>query len=468
MDGKTDSELLPLEKQESSQTSQVPEEGLSPEVAVVLDRIETPEHWMLERPGWDYDEERDDLEQFILTGALEAESILTQKGIDPSERKFMMGFDYDGPINTPHNESMEAPEGFHEGREAVPFHEDWLREAVISGRDMDYLQNAIHNSIGLNFDLAGQHGAVYMPARDPGSTASKELEGDFRFLEEDHDSEFDGRYEKYTTPDWDDRVLLESVSRTKAAEENRKLIWATSRSPVAGTLTVEGAGENVDGRTGLRGNTYFAENYVGSTIDEVYETLEKTAEMFDMENDFEKDGDEVRYKPNDKNEEILSHALSVEKPFTELRFDRDGDEIIFEVDEEADEGYELVDADRFLNEVTETVRKEHGVDFGYDRNSDWWLDFYLESDISKGRAAQAILEDRPAVREPSDALVAYTGDRPGDVLEEENALNYVQIGEDSHRHSYENGIPSVLVNNAADYQLINAELFHRNKEGYES
>lgn len=469
MDEELGHELLSLENQDPSP---VPDENLSAEVSNALGEIEAPEHWHTERPGWEYNEDRNDLEQWILTGALDAESILAEKGINPENRKIMIGYDYDGPINTPYNESMEAPEGFHDARKAIPLHHvDWLGEAIISGRDIDYLKDAIHNSIGLDAELAGQHGAVYMPSRSPVSTASKGT--DIKFLKDNPRSEFDGVYEEdYSMPDWDERILFESASRRRAAEENKKLIWATSRSPVAGTMTIEGEGVNLDEeRTDLWGKKFFSENYAGTTISELYENIKNTAEDFDKPNTFEKNKDKIKYSSTEEDEEILSYVLSVEEPFTELRFDTDGEKIMFEVDTEAEEDYGLWDADHFVNSITETVKEKYGVEFGYDRNPDWWFDFYLESDISKDKASQAILENpqdsQYSVKKPSDALFTYIGDREGDVLTLENSLDYVQIGEDSHRHCFENDIPAVLANVATDYLLMSTEVFHRNKDDYE-
>jgi len=425
-----------------------------PAVETAIDRIKVPNNWVtdLSEGRQTSLNTKNDLREWIKDRVEEAEEILEKKDIELESVKFKPGMDFDDPINKLNSSDIQLQSGFRQAYKSILAQDssNVLSPVIISGRGDNFLTHAIKDVVGLdNVDWAGENGCIY---HDSGKVYV-----------------FDGeKYQSIGDPrlDYSKKITFDREVWRKAAEEDRKIIWASSFSPVSGTLSIEGEGINLeDDRTGIRSHRFYGNEYViNSDTERIWKSIESAAEARDEEHGFERENPMIIFNDTRKNAEILSLALNMFSPGAELRFTEYKGKIAFYPCPEADESCGSSERQNFMGSVVEKVNSQIEDSFELEHHSDGWTD-YMTSQISKQSTAEAILGREEDVEDPKkDALMTYIGDRVIDVFDAENALFFAQIGRPSKNYCEEHDIDHVAVNNATDYCLVISELIHRNKD----
>lgn len=424
-----------------------------PTVEAAITQINVPNNWVtdLSEGRQTSLNTKNDLREWVEEQVMKAEEILERKDIDLEDVMVKPGMDFDDPINKLNSSGIQLQSGFEQAFESVLAQKspDILSPVIISGRGDNFLTHAIKDVVGLEeIDWAGENGCIY---HDDGNAYV-----------------FDGeKYQALGGPDLDysQKVTFDREVWRKAAEEDRKVIWASSFSSVAGTLSIEGEGINLeDERTGIRNHGFYGEKYImNSDTENVWESIETAADAIGMEHGFERENPLIIFNDTWMNAEILSLALNMLSPGAELRFTKYKGKIAFYPCPEADESFGSKERKEFMDSVIEEVNSKISDSFELEHHSDGWTD-YMISTVSKQKTAEAILEREEKVDEPvEEALITYIGDRIIDVFDADNALFFAQIGRPSKHYCEEQGIDHVTINNATDYCLVIAELIHRNK-----
>lgn len=421
-----------------------------PAVEEAINNIKVPNSWVT-----DLSEGRqtslnteEDIRIWIKDRVRETEKILKKKDIDLEKVIIKPGLDFDGPINKLNSPGMKPHPGFKEAYKTIlPGNSlNISLPVIISGRGHNFLSYAVKEAMNLGeINWAGENGCVYHDNRK-----LRVLDGEsYHPVDE---SEID----------YSRKIAFDREVWRKAAENRRKIIWASSYSPVSGTLSIEGEGINLEeSRTEIRDNCFYRNKYVvNSDTERVWNSIESSAEAVGLEHGFERENPLIIFEDNWKNSEILSLALNMFSPGAELRFTRYKGKIAFYPCPEADKNFSQKDREEFIDEVVKATNSKINGDFRLEHHSDGWTDYML-SGVSKQKTAEKILEENK-FRHKDNALFTYIGDRVNDVFCSENTLFFAQIGRPSKDYCEENNIDHVAVNNATDYCLIISELIHRN------
>ena len=424
-----------------------------PAVETAIDRIKVPNNWVtdLSEGRQTSLNTKNDLREWIKDRVEEAEKVLEQKDIDIEKALFKPGMDFDDPINKLNTSEIQLQSGFREAYNAIIAQDSSkvLEPVIISGRGDNFLTHAIKDVVELeDVEWAGENGCIY---HNNGKVYV-----------------FDG--EKYLSIgdpelDYSKKVIFDREVWRKAAEEDRKIIWASSFSPVSGTLSIEGEGINLeDAGTGIRNHRFYGNEYaINSDTERIWKSIESASDARDLEHGFERENPMIIFEDTRENAEILSLALNMFSPGAELRFTEYRGKIAFYPCPEADETFGSSERQAFMDSVVEKVNSQIEDSFELEHHSDGWTD-YMTSNICKQSTAEAILGKEKDLENPEeDALMTYIGDRVIDVFDAANALFFAQIGRPSKNYCEEQNIDHVAVNNATDYCLVIAELIHRQK-----
>lgn len=424
-----------------------------PAVEAAIDQIKVPNNWVtdLSEGRQTSLNTKNDLREWIQDRVEEAEKVLERKDLDLGDMMVKPGMDFDDPINKLNTSDIQLQSGFREAYKAVLAQDSSkvLSPVIISGRGDNFLTHAIKDVVNLeNAEWAGENGCIY---HNQGKVYV-----------------FDG--EKYCSIgdpelDYSKKVIFDQEVWRKAAKEDRKVIWASSFSPVSGTLSIEGEGINLENdRTGIRSHRFYGNEYViNSDTERIWKSIESAANARDQEHGFERENPMIIFKDTQKNAEILSLALNMFSPGAELRFTEYKGKIAFYPCPEADEDFGATERQNFMDSVVERVNSKIEQNFVLEHHSDGWTD-YMTSQISKQSTAEAIIRRNKQTDNPEeDVLMTYIGDRVIDVFDADKSLFFAQIGRPSKNYCEDNQIDHVAVNNATDYCLVVAELIHRNR-----
>jgi len=428
-------------------------QNFCPAVEAAIENIKVPNNWVtdLSKGRQTSLNTRSDLREWVKDRVEEAEKVLDKKDIDPKDMAFKPGMDFDDPVNKLNNSEIQLQSGFKQAYRSILDQEssNFLKPTIISGRGDNFLTHAIKDIIELEeVEWAGENGCIY---HNQGKVYI-----------------FDGeKYRSIGDPrlDYSKKTAFDREVWRKAAKDDRKIIWASSFSPVSGTLSIEGEGINLeDDRTGIRGHRFYGNEYViNSDTERIWKSIESAADARDQDHGFERENPMIIFEDTQENAEILSLALNMFSPGAELRFTEYKGKIAFYPCPEADKNFGDDKRQKFMESVVEKVNSKIDDRFELEHHSDGWTD-YMTSDISKQTTAESILEMEESIDNPKeDALMTYIGDRVIDVFDAENALFFAQIGRPSKNYCEEQDIDHVAVNNATDYCLVIAELIHRNR-----
>ena len=423
---------------------------LCPAVEAFIDGFNAPNSWVTDLSAGRQNSVNTgrDLRSWIHERVQDAERLLEEKDVDLEELKIKPGMDFDGPINKLGTREIKLQPGFRQAYETLLTQtgSGVLKPIIISGRGDNFLTYAVDDALGFHdVDWAGENGCIY---HENGQALV-----------------FNGReYLDIGDPrlDYSKKIAFDREVWRKASEDNRKVIWASSFSPVYGTLSVEGEGINLEkNRTGIRGHYFYGDEYViNSDTDRIWDSIEAAADARGYEHDFERENPLIIFQDNRKNAEILSLALNIFSPGAELRFTKYKDKIAFYPCPEADSSFGDAERKEFMAAVTERANTKIDGGFKLDRHSDGWTDYMLSS-VSKQRTTEKIREREKDLDKPEEALITYIGDRTADVFKSDSSLFFAQIGRASKNYCEEENIDHIPVNNATDYCLILAELMHR-------
>ena len=425
-----------------------------PAVEQAIDNIKVPNNWVtdLSEGRQTSLNTKNDLREWIKDRVEKAEKVLENKDIDLENMVFKPGMDFDGPINKLSSSKIHVHSGFQKSYNSIlnQNSSNILKPVIISGRGDKFLTHAVKDILELKrIEWAGENGCIY------------HHEGNVYV--------FDGDQYRCIGDiglDYSKKVAFDQQVWKKAAKNDIKIIWASSFSPVSGTLSIEGEGINLeDDRTGIRGHRFYGNEYViNSDTERIWKSIETAADVRDQEHGFERENPMIIFEDNQKNAEILSMALNMFSPGAELRFTEYKDKIAFYPCPEADESFGDNERQKFMESVKEEVNSELEDCFKLEHHSDGWTD-YMTSEVSKQATGKAILDMEKSLDNPNqEAIMTYIGDRVLDVFDAENTLFFPQIGRPSKDYCESQDISHVAVNNGTDYCLVIAELAYRNRD----
>lgn len=265
-----------------------------PAVETAIDRIKVRNNWVtdLSEGRQTSLNTKNDLREWIKDRVEEAEKVLGQKDIDIEELMVKPGMDFDDPINKLNTSEIKVQSGFREAYSSIIAQDSSkvLEPVIISGRGDNFLTHAIKDVVELkDVEWAGENGCIY---HNDGKVYV-----------------FNG--EKYLSIgdpelDYSKKVIFDREVWRKAAKEDRKIIWASSFSPVSGTLSIEGEGINLeDTRTGIRDHRFYGNEYaINSDTERIWNSIESAADARDQEHGFERENPMIIFEDTQENADL--------------------------------------------------------------------------------------------------------------------------------------------------------------------
>lgn len=373
----------------------------------------------------------------ICQKADEAELIAEERGIDLEDTTIVPHFDMNGPIV----DKQTVDYGIHEGvREAMQFLDNFsdVRLSMLSGWDVNTLQFVADERLDLEMDHVGELGSQAV---------------------------IDGEYVS-TVPDADQEDIIDFRRGMwlSAGADGLTLNEQGNISPVTGCTYIEGH------RKGLFENHPVARNSLAAfTPESFYRSLmdrgapEEEISLGDQDtrasgHQRAARGDYIAIDlESDKAAEALSETLTHDYPLMGFEYEVTGDREI-RITANTEDSVEMTD-DNLLNyfqRFMEGVASD--TPFELEHNPDLSTDFqHSEIDVSKEHGANYRTQELGI----EDYMLFNIGDKPGDMLEGENAVPFAQEGYPAEGFVEEQSIPHVKAENAGEYALAIAELMRR-------
>lgn len=419
-----------------------------------------------------------ELKESVFEVAKQTEGILQTKGIDPEDTQVVIATDFDGPVNT-HNlddlsnipesdqSSINLHPGFEEAWKNIPLHSDIRRPAIVSNRSTTYLQNWLYDldkEVNYRTVIAGDGGRTHDKKSLEAVPMDKELKPDFAdVMLTGEDVSVEEFWE--ISESLEDKVKFEQYLFRKAAEEERKIVFPRKVAPEIGTINFEdsGIGIDEDSKTGIWEEEFYAEEYGGTTIENIWNVID---DISDEHHSFERpyNGDTIVYEDNFENTLLLNEALNMQPGA--LKFKKVGenpDRIAFTTYHFTDSDYSRQEAIEELEEVKEEFEQDTDISVELTHNGDGWTDYALDDEL-KQKSMRQLMERYDSIDNYEDILLFYMGDSPSDLLTDHNNIAFAQEDYPAEEAAPEKGVLYGTAQNSVDYVLGVSDVLKHHKE----
>lgn len=367
------------------------------------------------------------------------ENIAEGKDIDLDEAAILPYFDMNGPVVDKESVDYEVHSGVDEAMKNLAEISEH-RLSMLSGWDVSTLQFVAEERLGLEMDHVGELGS--QAVIDNGELTTVDV-------------------------DYDEIVELRRDILLEAAADELTINEQGNVSPVTGCTYVEGH------RKGMFDNHPIAGESAEFSAEELYDELRQRGAgegdvalgdenvITQLPERLEQDSGEYLAVDLEEDEavEALSSALTREYPLMGVKLEYVGGQEI-RLTGNTEESVEMSD-DNLLSYFHRFMdARVDGTVFETEHNPDMCSD-YQRKDIDVSKEYGANFRADQLLEEDQEAVLMNVGDKPGDVLEGENAIFFDQRGYPSEKYVDEEDIPAVTVESAADYALVTAELIER-------
>lgn len=376
----------------------------------------------------------------IVQKADRVEEIADQKGIDLKNSVILPNFDMNGPVVDKQTVDYGLNHGVKEAMTLLDGKSDFPL-SMLSGWDVSTLRFVAEDRLGIEMDHVGELGSQAVVDGDE----SKTVDANF-------DDILDFRRDLYLA----------------AAADGLTINEQGNISPVTGCTYGEGH------RKGLFENHPIAQRSkqkfsIETLYNEIVEEGADTEKLALGGEDVvtglpsrlqEDSGSHVALDlSDDKVMETFSQKLTQDYPLMGFKLDYVGGQEV-RITPNTDETSDMSDENllSYFQRVMEGAAS--GTNFRLEHNPDLSTDYQREDvEVSKEHGANY----RASILTDEEYVLLNVGDKPGDVLNGDNAIFFDQKGFPSEEYVEDQGIDSVTVEDAAEYSLIAAEILQRHQ-----